>query len=263
VASRPANTLSTTIRKAWDAKQWLHTEGKVSPEKATAAHISMIGHVTIKELLDCLKEVENRNGFSNRVLWIATKRGEKFPLPPWINWPVNHSGILGRLKKIVENLSLSRELEWNTQAKKDWCAFYNSIKGSGDGIIGSIIARSDAHVLRLTMLFTVLDGSSLMQPQHLKAAIAFWQYCERSACWIFGEKTGNKNADKIHWALQREPKGITRTKLALEVFNNHISKTNMDIAFGTLVDADLAYFKSERVNGDKPVQRWFDKKKSK
>jgi hypothetical protein len=260
VASRPGNTLSSTLRKAWDAKQWLHTEGKISPEKATGAHISMIGHVTIKELLDCLTEVENRNGFSNRVLWIATKRGQKLPLPPWIDWR-KYPAVLAQLAKVVELLGAlapKREIHWSDQAEKDWCKFYKSIKTSADGIVGSIVARSDAHVLRLTMLFAVLDASSLMKPEHLKAAIAFWQYCERSASWIFGEKTGNKAADKIYWALQREPKGLTRTQISLQVFNNHISKTNMDIAFSTLVDAGLAHFKFERVKGDKPTQRWFE-----
>jgi hypothetical protein len=260
VASRPGNTLSSTLRKAWDAKQWLHTEGKISPEKATGAHISMIGHVTIKELLDCLTEVENRNGFSNRVLWIATKRGQKLPLPPWIDWR-QHPFVLKQLAKVIEHLGApdsKREIHWSDEAEKDWCKFYKSIKTSAEGIVGSIVARSDAHVLRLTMLFAVLDASSLMKPEHLKAAIAFWQYCERSASWIFGEKTGNKAADKIYWALQREPKGITRTQLSLQVFNNHISKTNMDIAFSTLVDAGLARFKFERVKGDKPIQRWFE-----
>jgi hypothetical protein len=263
VASRQGNTLSSTLRKAWDAKQWLHTEGKISPEKATGAHISMIGHVTIKELLDCLTEIENKNGFSNRVLWVATKRSKKVPLPPWINWRKDHPDILNRIHKIIEclgHLLPKRELEWSDQAKQDWCKFYNSIKSSGSGIVGSIIARSDAHVLRLTMFFSVLDNSALMQPQHLKAAIAFWQYCERSASWIFGQKTGDKAADKIYWALQHEPKGLTRTKITEDVFNKHISATNLDMALSTLVDAELACFNSERVKGAaKPTQRWFAK----
>jgi hypothetical protein len=97
---RPGDTLSSTLRKAWDAKQWLHTEGKISPEKATGAHISMIGHVTIRELLDCLSTIENKNGFSNRVLWIATKRTKKLALPPWINWRKDHPAILNRLNNV-------------------------------------------------------------------------------------------------------------------------------------------------------------------
>jgi hypothetical protein len=74
VASRPGNTLSSTLRKGWDGKEILYIEGKISPSKATGAHISMIGHITAAELLACMSEVENKNGFSNRVLWVATRR---------------------------------------------------------------------------------------------------------------------------------------------------------------------------------------------
>ena len=259
VASRPGNTLSSTLRKAWDGKKWLYTEGKISPEKATGAHISMIGHITLPELLDCMREVENKNGFSNRVLWIAARREKQLPLPGWIDWR-NHPDITNKLSKIVETFGPAapeREIHWSQQAKKDWCEFYKSIKSTGAGIVGSIIARSDAHILRLSMLFAVLDNSALMEPNHLNAAIAVWQYCERSASWAFGEKTGNKAADKIYWALLRETKGMTRTKISFDVFNNHASKTTMDIAFSALVDANLAHFKSERVKGDKPTQLWF------
>ena len=153
-------------------------------------------------------------------------------------------------------------MEWSAAGEEQWSEFYKSksklISSKSSGIVGSIIARSHAHVLRLTMLFTVLDSVSTMQPKHLAAAIAFWQYCERSAVWVFGQKTGNKAADKIHWALQREPKGMSRTQISTEVFGNHISKTTMDIAFSILVDAGLAHFKSERgERGAKPTQRWF------
>lgn len=260
VASRPGNTLSSTLRKAWDGKKWLYTEGKISPEKATGAHISMIGHITITELLDCIREVENKNGFSNRVLWVATRRVKQLALPGWIDWR-EHPDVTNKLARVLETFGSAapeREIHWSAQAEKEWCAFYKSIKTAGAGIVGSIIARSDAHVLRLTMLFTVLDNSRLMESRHLKAAIAFWHFCERSAMWAFGEKTGNKAADKIYWALQREPKGMTRTEISMGVFNNHASKTTMDIAFSTLVDANLVTLKSERgVRGTKPTERWF------
>jgi hypothetical protein len=260
VASRPGNTLSSTLRKAWEGKKWLYTEGKISPEKATGAHISMIGHITITELLECMREVENKNGFSNRVLWVATRRVKQLALPGWIDWRA-HSAVTHKLEEVLKTFgpgATEKEIHWSPQAQKQWIDFYKSIKTVSAGIVGSIIARSDAHVLRLTMLFTALDNSALMEPMHLHAAIAFWQFCERSALWAFGEKTGNKAADKVYWALQREPKGMTRTQISMEVFNNHASKTTLDIAFSTLVDANLATLKSERgARGDKPTQRWF------
>ena len=187
---------------------------------------------------------------------------KKLALPGWITWR-QYPDVVDRLSKVVATFGSpapEREIEWSQEAKKQWCKFYDSINTSNAGVVGSIIARSDAHVLRLTMLFTVLENSTLMEPRHLNAAIAFWQYCERSAMWAFGEKTGNKAADQIYWALQREPKGMTRAQINLEVFNNHASKSQMDFAFSTLVDARLVCFKFERDKGAKPTQRWFIKK---
>lgn len=262
VAARTGNTLSSTLRKAWDGNRWLHVEGKISPEKATGAHISMIGHVTLSELLQCLNEIENRNGFSNRILWVATRRTQKIPLPNWIGWKKSHPKIVNALQKILTNINSASawEMDWSSEGKTDWQNFYNSIPEADSGIVGSIIARSDAHVLCLTMLYAVLDGSCLMKPEHLKAAIAFWDYCRRSAQWAFAEKTGNKMADRIFWALQHEPQGMTRRQIRIECFNDHCSKTTLDLAFAALQEANLAEMKIERSDqAKKPIERWFAK----
>jgi Protein of unknown function (DUF3987) len=263
VASRSGNTLSTTLRKAWDGKAKLYTEGKISPEKATNAHISMIGHITVNELLDCLKEVENKNGFTNRVLWIAARRTQKISVPKWIDWS-KQSEITLHLKKVIDTFgadSIEREITWRKDTEILWDAFYKSINATNKGIIGSIIARSDAHVLRLAMIYAVLDASSIILPEHLRAAIAFWRYCERSAMWIFGEKTGNKDADQIFWALQRETKGnMARSEIQLNVFNNHITKQRLDQAFSILVDSELATMELERCKGKRPTERWFPRR---
>lgn len=201
IAARPGNTLSSMTRKSWDGKNWLYTEGKIAPEKATGAHISLIGHVTRSELLKCIQEVENQNGFSNRILWIATRRTQVLPRPQPILWQKDHPGIVQQLQDVVTNLKPGtepRQLYWSELGKTAWDDFYQSLKSTNSGIIASIVARSAAHMLRLAMIYTLLDNSTLMQPQHLKVSIAFWQYCVRSAQWIFGENTGNKIADRIY-----------------------------------------------------------------
>jgi hypothetical protein len=262
VAARPGNTLSSIIRKAWDGKRILRVAGKISPNKATEAHISMIGHVTLDALLTNIAEVENKNGFSNRILWVAVRRVREIPIPKWIDWK-KYPAINEHFATVMENFGPNappRELNWSTDGALQWDKFYRSksklISETSKGIVGSLIARSHAHVLRLTMLYTVLDNSALMQSKHLQAAIAFWEYCERSAVWIFGQKTGNKMADKIYWALQRAPKGMTRTEINADVFNKHASKNSLDMAFTTLLNAKLARFISEP-GGDRPAERWF------
>jgi hypothetical protein len=98
--------------------------------------------------------------------------------PPWINWRKDHPAILDRLNTIINDLGPAapkRELHWSDQGKKDWCEFYNSIKSSGSGVVGAIVARTDAHVLRLTMHFTVRRlcpyGAATPQSRHCVLAV--------------------------------------------------------------------------------------------
>src|SRR5262245_34035505 len=59
---RDGNTLSAVMRKAWDGDS-LDSKVKGSPIKATHPHISMMGHITVEELLKYLEDVEVFNGF--------------------------------------------------------------------------------------------------------------------------------------------------------------------------------------------------------
>ena len=53
--------------------------------------------------------------------------------------------------------------------------------------------------------------------QHLNAALALWDYCERSAAWVFEMGTGNKNADKILSALKAAgQKGLTKWEITVK-----------------------------------------------
>lgn len=216
--------------------------------------------------------MENQNGFSNRVLWVAARRSKKIPRPKWINWR-ERTDVLTEIQKVIEKFTRSDfpdpqalafdpfqderfQFSWSEEGQADWDKFYDSIPVRR-GPLGLILARADGHVLRLAMLYAALDVSTEIRPEHLRAAIAFWQYCERSARWIFGEKTKNESADRIYWALAREPEGMTRTQISGEVFKRNLSKTEIDMALSILQQAGLVEMKLEKAEGaKKPTERW-------
>jgi hypothetical protein len=66
-ATRAGNTLSATIRSAWDSGN-LRTLTRNDPITATGAHISIIGHITADELRADLTATDSANGFANRFL---------------------------------------------------------------------------------------------------------------------------------------------------------------------------------------------------
>jgi hypothetical protein len=75
---RMGNTLSSTIRNAWDGRK-LETLTRTSALKATGAHISIVGHITEDELRARLTSTDIANGFANRFLFVSVRRSKLLP----------------------------------------------------------------------------------------------------------------------------------------------------------------------------------------
>ncbi len=71
-------------------------------------------------------------------------------------------------------------------------------KRSMEGVTGALTARAEAHSMRLALIYALLDGASSIQVEHLKAALALWDYAARSAVWALGDATGDPLAEQIH-----------------------------------------------------------------
>jgi DNA replicative helicase MCM subunit Mcm2 (Cdc46/Mcm family) len=81
------------------------------------------------------------------------------------------------------------------------------------GLWGAATARAEAYVLRLSMIYALMDGTAQIEKQHVEAAIAVWDYCSESARLIFGDRTGHTDVDKLIDTLEAVGRqGLTRTE---------------------------------------------------
>ena len=200
VMGRDANILSSIIRQAWDDGD-LRVLTKESPAVATAAHISILGHITIEELLRSLDSTESANGFANRFLWIAVKRSKCLPEGGCLV-DDELSPLREEFKKVIESSSQVGEVCWSEDAKKIWAKIYPRLSDGHPGFFGSMIGRAETQVIRLSLIYALLDGCPSVKPEHLFAALAFWDRVEESVRHIFGEKTGYPLADAILSAIR-------------------------------------------------------------
>ena len=76
--ARKEKTLSATMRQAW-ASGNLRTLTRHGPLKATGAHVSIIGHITVEDLQKFLDYTDAANGFGNRFLWAVAMRSKLLP----------------------------------------------------------------------------------------------------------------------------------------------------------------------------------------
>jgi hypothetical protein len=73
-----------------------------------------------------------------------------------------------------------------------WKRVYAALSGGRPGLLGAITARAEAQVIRLAVIYALLDGRAEIGAGHLKAAIAVWEYAEASAEYIWGDTLGDR-----------------------------------------------------------------------
>ena len=261
VANRQNNTLSPTLREVFDGRRILETGSKNDPERATGALISLLGHGVPEEIRNRLSAIDAVNGFANRILFIAVQGIGEIAIPPPLDWLTDHPQIITRLKAIIATFQTQHmtHLGWTSEGEAAWEEYYRKNRERKfSGLIDPFIRRSLAHTLRWTMGFCVLDGETVMRSEHLQAAISIIEYSERSAQWIFGEKIGDKDADKIFWELDRRPEGMSLSEIYKEIFGAHHKATEIKMKLQLLREGEFADFRLERSSGAKrPTERWF------
>ena len=132
-------------------------------------------------------------------------------------------------------------LTFDDPARDLWCEVYSELSAAKPQLLGAMTARAPAQVVRLSCIYALLDQVWLIEPEHLKAALAVWDYCEASCRYLFGESLGDPDADRLLRGLRREPDGLTRTEISRSLFKGHLNAARIDRALSLLERHDLAF----------------------
>ncbi|MCF7880154.1 MAG: DUF3987 domain-containing protein [Candidatus Marinimicrobia bacterium] len=247
---RKGNTLSPLIRQAWDSGNLNVLTVKAQRKgdnKATAAHISIIGHITKEELLRYLQETETANGFANRFLFVCVRRSKTLPFGGDIPQP-EWAHLQKKYKDIITWCQSAGQVQWHDRTKPLWAEIYPDLSAGKPGLVGAVTSRAEAYVTRLAATYTLLDKKIFIEPEHLEAALAVWEYCEASTQYIFQDKMGNPMAEKIFDGLRQQPDGLSRTEISSDLFNRNKSKQEIDEALDLLAAYNRAKMTEERTS---------------
>lgn len=197
--AREGSTLSATIRNLTDHQP---IGGLTKHDKTVCKnpHISIAMDVTKDELIKELSRVECMNGFGNRFLiylvhrWnILPSGGATVDLTPEIEV------LKTRLRRAKSAGCMSRD----TEADRVWKNFYKHLPDT-KGIVGAMCARAERFVTGIAMIYALLDSARCIRREHLRAAIAIWDYAAESVQWIFG----GFNGDQANLLAYMEEEGV-------------------------------------------------------
>ena len=205
-AERKGSTLLATLRSAWDG-QLLSTLAKTTPAVSTGHHISLVSHITPTELGSVMSGTEALSGTANRFLWAKVQRSKVLADAPF--FPDAEVNKIARcLQSSIFEARRGGTVVLREDALEIWRAIYPTLSTPPDeGLYGTIMARGPVQVLRLALIYALLDNCQTVCREHLLAACAVFDYCLRSSYSLFGGAgTGNDLADRIIRYLAEGPR---------------------------------------------------------
>ncbi len=272
VARRDGNTLSPVMRDAWDGKTLsVMTRSRSSekrpakPLRASNAHVSVIGHITPTELKMAMAKAsglnEIANGFANRFLWVCVERSKLLPTG-------GDAGVLDPFtERLAASLAAAKKLGRITrtpEAEALWANVYGALTEAKPGSYGLVVSRGRAQVVRLALIYAALDGSRVVNENHLRAGLAVWRYCESSAVRIFGTPSPNVDSglrlgDNDHLVIRLQntisaTPGIHRRDLRRT--SRPETDADFDAGLSFLETHGMAYRKSVKTTG-RDAEAWF------
>ena len=125
-------------------------------------------------------------------------------------------------------------LQFDNVARQLWETVYPELSDGKPGMLGAMTSRAEAHVVRLAVVYALLDRANEISIGHLDAALAVWKYCDDSARFIWGDAIGDAAADEILKALRSNAEGMTRTDIR-DLFGRNRPSQDVDRALGVLV----------------------------
>jgi len=253
VMARHGNTLSTTLRQAWDGGT-LRVSTRRAALKATRPHISIIAQTTLEDLTRYLNRTDIVNGFSNRFDWACVRRARLLPEGGKVPKP-EFEALVSRLTSSVEFARSVGEINLSDRSRELWRKEYPKLTADVPGMVGAATSRAEAQVRRIAAIYALMDERDEVCIQHLRAAIAVWKFCFHSAKYIFGGRSTLGLDDRLQQILQSAKGGLTRTEISAAL-NHHHSGNAIGSALERLREQGFAARREQSTKG-RTAERWF------
>jgi hypothetical protein len=250
--ARSGNTLSQIMRSGWDGQD-LEALTKHNPVRATDPHISVAGDITVDELRNFLGRIEFTNVFANRFLFVCVRRSKHLPGGGALA-DDDLDRLVAELRNALETARKIGQMQRDDEAEALWQQMYEELTQDRPGLLGAVTNRAEAQVLRLSLIYALLDGSEVVRPQHLMAASEVWRYCEDSARYALGD-AHDPMAEKLWVALRKAGEdGLSGTQIR-DLLGRHARIEVTNRALTQLQTAGLVT-KIRVETGGRPEIRW-------
>jgi hypothetical protein len=250
---RDKSNLSHVIRDAFDGGS-LQVQRSKDPLEIDDAFVNLIAHATSTDLKRGITADEISNGFANR--WINLHAYQARSLP----FGGNFDAIVAALDPIIgllyDALDFARThtcfnwpISMDDQAKELWQSVYDGLRNRPETAHGMVTKRAAPIVMKLALLYAILDLSQAIRLPHLEAALAFWEYGDQTARHFFGDAAVDAKLAKLEELLADSATGLTRTDINRMLWRGRLTSSELDVVIQSALGTGRYVYRSHATRG--------------
>ena len=233
-SKRDGSTLGPVLRTLWEEDS-AQVMTRAEPLKVSGIHLVVIAHITPRELRMKLSDADVAGGTVNRFLPILVKQPKLLYEETEEPETSDLTAKLGERIRHAPHASAHRYRR-TAAAQTFWEQIYRVLSEADmDGPLGEIIARAPAYVLRIALLYAVLDGTDDIEPEHLKAGLAVVKYSVDSARSIFGDHAGSDETKLTDALREAGDDGLTRAQIS-KLFSRNKTSEQLNLLINDLYE---------------------------
>lgn len=195
-ARREAATISTVLRDAFDGVR-LVTPTKTSFCEASDTHIVVIGSVPETEIVKTLTSTDITNGLANRFPMFYSVRTKVVPMPKATD-PQLMQGFAEHLAWAIYEATKQAQISMDDDALDYWCNVYHRLEETAHPpAVAALLARQSTYTLIFAALLALLNRQTVIQRDHLDAALAWVQFWEDTTLFVFSNGEQNEQAIRM------------------------------------------------------------------
>lgn len=254
-AKTESNPILCQLRDFWDGRPTIGSYTR-EPIKVTGGHIGIVGHCTAVDLATHLEKAQKANGTANRFLWHYGGRSKELPEGGNVFTLLDNvlAPELGRLREAISFAETIGEVRRHASLKERWASIYHDFASPPPGTIGAFFARAPVIVMRIAMIFALIDFKREIREAHLNAALAIWDHAERSLRYIFRADL-DPMAEKMLAAITASQHGLTTTEIR-DLFDRHAKAQDIKERLENLLAERVIERVDSKPTGGRPSIRY-------
>jgi hypothetical protein len=252
------------FRNAWDGEPLERMRaGKF--QRASEHHISLLGMITPPELLRLHQTLSESGGLESRMLYVISAPDSEIDPFEYTGTP---RGLAGKVQAAIE-FSLNYVIDNTGPISAELCLM-RGIMPPAKGIVSEevhygwrkikarlpkvseefqpYVARAEAHVIRLALIYALADRSISIEPEHIDAALALWEFCAQCAERIFSIPVGKlppvippqKMAKVFRYLHESYPGWVSKTEISVRALGRNSPADELNAILDSLTSQGMA-----------------------